>query len=85
MEDPALALAPGPAFKYVQDDATLSGAEFVFNVHPSSIPWLSFDNSFFLCKRRTKRSTRFHQVFTFYPSCQVQNRVEIDWFERKNN
>lgn len=45
-EDPALALAPGPAFKYVQGDATLSGLEVALNFHPQSIRGLYFDNSF---------------------------------------
>lgn len=45
-EDPALALEPGPAFKYVQGDATLSGGEVVLNIHPQNLKWLHFDNSF---------------------------------------
>ena len=45
-EDPALALAPGPAFKYVQGNAVLSGLELVLNIHPASIKGLHFDNSF---------------------------------------
>ena len=45
-EDPALALTPGPAFKYVQGDAILSGGEAVLNIHPQSLKWLNFDNSF---------------------------------------
>lgn len=45
-DDPALALAEGPAFKYVQGDATLSGGEFVLNIHPSAVKELHFDNSF---------------------------------------
>lgn len=45
-DDPALALAGGPAFKYVQGDATLSGGEFVLNIHPSAVKGLHFDNSF---------------------------------------
>ena len=45
-DDPALALAGGPAFKYVQGDATLSGGEFVLNIHPSAFKGLHFDNNF---------------------------------------
>lgn len=45
-EDPALALAEGFAFKYVQGDAILSGGEFVLNIHPSFIKVLHLDNSF---------------------------------------
>ncbi len=45
-EDPALALEPGPAFKYVQGDAILSGGEVVLNIHPQRLKWLHFDNSF---------------------------------------
>ena len=45
-EDPALALTPGPAFKYVQGNAVLSGLELVLNIHPQSIKGLYFNNSF---------------------------------------
>ena len=44
--DPALALTPGPAFKYVQGNSVLSGGEVVLNVHPQNLTWLNFDNSF---------------------------------------
>jgi iron complex outermembrane receptor protein len=44
--DPALALASGPAFKYVQGNAVLSGGEVVLNIRPSKLRWLNFDNSF---------------------------------------
>ena len=44
--DPALALAPGPAFKYVQGNAILSGGEVVLNIRPRNLKWLNFDNSF---------------------------------------
>ena len=44
--DPALALTPGPAFKYVQGNAVLSGGEVVLNIRPSNLRWLNFDNSF---------------------------------------
>ncbi|HWY09753.1 MAG TPA: TonB-dependent receptor [Bacteroidia bacterium] len=44
--DPALALAAGPAFKYVQGDATLSGGEAILNIRPAKFKWINFDNSF---------------------------------------
>ncbi len=44
--DPALALAPGPAFKYVQGNAVLTGGEVVLNIRPSKLRWINFDNSF---------------------------------------
>jgi iron complex outermembrane receptor protein len=44
--DPALGFLSGPAFKYVQGDAVLSGGELVFNIHPKAVKWLHFDNSF---------------------------------------
>ncbi len=44
--DPALALTPGPVFKYVQGNAILSGGEVVLNIRPHTLKWLNFDNSF---------------------------------------
>ncbi len=46
--DPALALAGGPAFKFVQGNAVLSGGEVVLNIRPRQLKWLNFDNSFSL-------------------------------------
>ena len=43
--DPALALTPGPAFKYVQGNAVVSGGELVVDIHPRNLNWLDFDNS----------------------------------------
>ncbi len=42
----AAANMSGPAFKYVQGNAILSGAEAVFNLHPHTIKGIRWNNSF---------------------------------------
>lgn len=36
----------GPAFKYIAGNAVLSGGEIIVDLHPNSVPWIHFENSF---------------------------------------
>ncbi|MDE3145520.1 MAG: TonB-dependent receptor [Bacteroidota bacterium] len=44
--DFASGLPAGPTFKYIAGNAVLSGGEIIFNIHPQTIKWLQFENSF---------------------------------------
>ncbi|OIR14168.1 putative TonB-dependent receptor precursor [mine drainage metagenome] len=46
--DFASGLPAGPTFKYIAGNAILSGGEIILNIHPQTIKWLSFENSFSL-------------------------------------
>ncbi|GAC1538313.1 MAG: hypothetical protein NVS3B15_18190 [Sediminibacterium sp.] len=46
--DFASGLPAGTTFKYISGDAVLSGGELLVTLHPHSIKWLSFENSFSL-------------------------------------
>lgn len=44
--DPNSGLPAGKTFKYTSGNANLFGGEAVLNIHPKSLRWLRFDNSF---------------------------------------
>lgn len=76
-EDPALALTPGPAFKYVQGNAILSGAELIFTVHPASIPWLNFDNSFSFVSAIQKNQPDSTKYLPFTPPAKYRGELKL--------
>ena len=42
----AAGLGAAPVYKYMQTKAQLYGGEFIFNLHPSQLPWLELSSSF---------------------------------------
>ena len=76
-EDPALALTPGPAFKYVQGNAVLSGGEVVFNVHPATMQWLNFDNSFSFVNAVQKDQPDSTKYLPFTPPAKYRSEVKL--------
>ena len=81
-EDPALALTPGPAFKYVQGDAILSGGEVVLNFHPHSLKWLHFDNSFAMVNAIQKNQGDSTKYLPYTPPYKF--RSELKFMFNKN-
>ncbi|MFS8081929.1 MAG: TonB-dependent receptor [Ginsengibacter sp.] len=75
--DPALALAEGPAFKYVQGNATLSGGEFVLNIHPSSIQGLHLDNSFSFVNARQNNQPDSTKYLPFTPPGKYRGELKF--------
>ena len=76
-EDPALALAPGPAFKYVQGNATLTGGEVVLNIHPNDVKWLHFDNSFSLVNAIQKNQPDSLKYLPFTPPSKYRGELRF--------
>ena len=75
-EDPALALAPGPAFKYVQGNAVLSGLELVLNIHPNFIRGLHFDNSFSFVNSVQKDQPDSSKYLPFTPPAKFRTELK---------
>ena len=76
-EDPALALAPGPAFKYVQGNATLTGGEVVLNIHPGNVKWLHFDNSFSFVNAIQKDQPDSSKYLPFTPPSKYRGELKF--------
>ena len=75
--DPALALAEGPAFKYVQGNAILSGGEFVLNIHPHTIKWLQFDNSLSLVNAIQKNQPDSTKYLPYTPPAKYRTELKF--------
>jgi iron complex outermembrane receptor protein len=75
-EDPALALAPGPAFKYVQGNAVLSGLELTLNIHPAFIRGLHFDNSFSFVSAVQKSQPDSTKYLPFTPPAKYKTELK---------
>jgi len=75
--DPALALSPGPAFKYVQGDAVLSGAELVLDIHPARLKWLRFDNSFSFVSAIQKDQPDSTRYLPFTPPAKYRGELKF--------
>ena len=78
-EDPALALAPGPAFKYVQGNALLSGLEVVLNIHPSALKGLHFDNSFSFVNAVQSDQPDSTKYLPFTPPAKFKTELKYQW------
>jgi iron complex outermembrane receptor protein len=75
--DPALALAPGPAFKYVQGDAVLTGGEFVLDIHPHGLKWLDFDNSFSMVNAMQKNQPDSTKYLPYTPPAKYRTELKF--------
>ena len=82
-EDPALALAPGPAFKYLQGNAILSGLEIILNIHPQSIKGLHFDNSFSFVSAVQKNQPDSTRYLPFTPPGKYRSELKYVFGNRK--
>jgi iron complex outermembrane receptor protein len=75
-EDPALALAPGPAFKYVQGNVVLSGMELIFNIHPHAVKGFYFDNSFSFVSSVQKDQPDSTKYLPFIPPAKYRTELK---------
>ncbi len=82
-EDPALALAPGPAFKYVQGNATLSGTEIMLNIHPHTIKGFYFENSYSFVSAVQKDQPDSTKYLPFTPPAVLRSELRYEWSKGK--
>jgi iron complex outermembrane receptor protein len=81
--DPALALAAGPAFKYVQGNALLSGGEAVLNIRPSKLKWLNFDNSFSFVTALQKNQPDSTKYLPYTPPAKYRTELKFIYTKGK--
>ena len=81
--DPALALAPGPAFKYVQGNAILSGGEAVVNIRPRNIRWINFDNSFSFVNALQKNQPDSTKYLPYTPPPKYRTELKVIYTKGK--
>ena len=82
--DPALALTPGPAFKYVQGNAILSGGELVLDIHPRNVKWLHFNNSFSMVNAIQKHQGDSTKYLPYTPPYKYRSELKLDLIKAGN-
>lgn len=81
--DPALALAPGPTFKYVQGNAMLSGGEAVLNIRPRNLQWINFDNNFSLVNAVQKKQPDSSKYLPYTPPQKYRSELKFIYTKGK--
>ncbi len=75
--DVAASLTAGPAYKYRQGDATLSGGELVLDIHPSAVKWLHFDNSFSMVNAVQKNQPDPTKYLPYTPPYKLRSELKF--------
>jgi iron complex outermembrane recepter protein len=68
-----------PVFKYTQGTAMLIGGEAVVDIHPQSIPWLDWYNSFSLVNAVLKNEPDSSKYPPFIPPDRIQSEIHFDF------
>ena len=76
--DPAISvIKPAHTFKYVQGNATLSGGEVMFNVHPRFAKWFSWMNSFAMVNSIQKNRPDSAKYLPYTPPYKFRSEIRI--------
>ena len=67
-----------PVFKYTQGTAMLVGGEVVLDIHPQSLPWLDWYNSFSLVNAVLKNEPGSSKYPPFIPPPRFQSEIKIN-------
>jgi iron complex outermembrane receptor protein len=73
--DPA---EPVPVYQYGQNNAVLSGGEFVIDVHPHPFDWLHFENAFSIVRGRNKNLPDSGKYLPFMPAPRYQGKLKAN-------
>ncbi len=77
--DPALPpdVGIGPAFKFVQGNATLSGGEAIVDLHLQTLSWLHFENSFSMVNAMQKNQPDSTKYLPFTPPYKYRSELKF--------
>ncbi|HET6991606.1 MAG TPA: TonB-dependent receptor, partial [Bacteroidia bacterium] len=67
----------GPAFKFVQGDAVLTGGEGIFDIHPSGLKWLEFSNSFSMVNAVQKNQPDSTKYLPYTPPYKIRSELKF--------
>lgn len=67
----------GPAFKFVQGDAMLSGGEAVLDIHPHTLSWLHFENSFSIVNAIQKNQPDSTKYLPYTPPYRYRTELKF--------
>lgn len=71
---------PALAYQYVQGHATLSGGEFLLDLHPHPFDWLHFENSFSFVNavNKSRSTTDSSKYLPFTPAPRYQSEIRAN-------
>ncbi|MGZ4034184.1 MAG: TonB-dependent receptor [Bacteroidia bacterium] len=77
--DPALPpdVGTGPAFKYVQGNAMLTGGEVILDIHPHKLSWLHFENSFSMVNAIQKNQPDSTKYLPYTPPNKYRSELKF--------
>jgi iron complex outermembrane recepter protein len=81
----SLILADGvlvPAFRFSQNDATLTGAEFRLDLHPHPIDWLHWETTFSYVQGRFKEAIGGSNNVPFIPAARIISELRTTLFSK---
>jgi iron complex outermembrane recepter protein len=73
--DPA---EPVPAYQYGQNNANLSGGEWVIDIHPHPFDWLHFENAFSIVRGRNRNQPDSGKYLPFMPAPRYQSKLRAN-------
>lgn len=71
-----------PAFKFSQQNAILSGAEFTLDIHPHPLDWLHIENSLSLVRGRFRDAVEGSRNIPFVPAGRLVSEVRADLLKK---
>ncbi len=74
----------GPAFKYVQGDAVLSGGEAILNIHPASLKWIRWENSFSMVNAVQKNQPDSSKYLPYTPPYKLISQLVLNLKKTSN-
>ena len=70
---------PAPAFKFVQGNATLLGAEIYLDVHPHPLDWLHIENSFSFVQATQNNKPDSTKYLPFIPAPKYRGELKAEF------
>ncbi len=70
------------AFKFSQQNAVLSGAEFTLDIHPHPLDWLHFENTFSFVNGRFRKELEGSRNIPFVPAARLLSDIRGDFFPK---
>ncbi|HCW07631.1 MAG TPA: TonB-dependent receptor, partial [Cytophagales bacterium] len=76
--DPTISfIDPAPTFKFVQGDAVLTGGEAILNIHPRSVNWFSWLNSFAMVNAIQKNQSDSSKYLPYTPPYKFRTELKL--------
>jgi iron complex outermembrane receptor protein len=69
---------PAPAYRFIQGNAMLNGAEITLDIHPHPLDWLHFENTFAYVNAINKGRPDSSRYLPFSPPIRITSELQAD-------